>query len=66
MTVMNFPPNPSKRDVEDASEASPSKRTVEEAKEEEEAREGEETSAQDEDDEEPPIKLYKSTRLKGM
>lgn len=65
MTATNSPPNPSKRDVEDASEASPSKRTVKEAKEKEEGQEGEETTAQDENDEEPPITLYKSTRLKG-
>lgn len=66
MTATNFPSNPSKKDIEVASEASPSKRTVEEAKEEEGGREGEETTAQDDDDEEPPVKLYKSTRLKGM
>jgi hypothetical protein len=38
---------------------------LEEAKEEGEAPGGEETTAEEEVEEDPPIKLYKSTRLKG-
>ena len=65
ITATNSPPNPSQRDIEVALEASPSKKTVKEAEKKEEGQEGEETTAQDENDDEPPIKLYKSTRLKG-